>query len=192
MARTRIRSKEIEDGSISRADLNVSTVGSAVIAKLVQGTNILLSSTGADAGTGDVTASLIPLPIDPYGEPFSHNQLCVNNSNLATSIGTVCYFLAGGVPLLVDWAKANAASTTFAVCFSLNVVPGLSSGLFQFYGILSGLSGLTVGPYFLSPTTNGAITSTPPSTPGYYVVKVGYAISSTQLFIKVERPILLS
>lgn len=43
------------DGSIQRADLDVSTVGKAVVAKLIQGTGIALSSTGADSGTGDVT-----------------------------------------------------------------------------------------------------------------------------------------
>ncbi len=43
------------DQTIQREDLDISTVGKAVVAKLVEGDNMHLSSTGADAGTGDVT-----------------------------------------------------------------------------------------------------------------------------------------
>jgi hypothetical protein len=57
MARTTIGGRQITDASVQRADLDVSTVGQAVVAKLVQGTNITLVSTGGDAGTGDVTIS---------------------------------------------------------------------------------------------------------------------------------------
>jgi hypothetical protein len=57
MAITTIRGRQVLDGTIQRADLDTTTVGQAVVAKLVQGTNVSLSSTGGDAGTGDVTIS---------------------------------------------------------------------------------------------------------------------------------------
>jgi hypothetical protein len=57
MPPTVIRGTQVLDGSIQRADLDVSTIGQAVIAKIVQGAGITLSSTGADSGTGDVTVS---------------------------------------------------------------------------------------------------------------------------------------
>ena len=67
MGRTKVRGVQIvsdtidsdliKQGSVSRADLNTTTVGSAVIAKVVQGTGITITSTGADSGTGDVTIS---------------------------------------------------------------------------------------------------------------------------------------
>jgi ABC-type uncharacterized transport system ATPase subunit len=57
MAITTVRGGQVLDGTIQRHDLDVSTVGQAVVAKLVQGTNVTLSSTGGDAGTGDVTVS---------------------------------------------------------------------------------------------------------------------------------------
>lgn len=57
MALTNIRGKQIQDGTVQRADLDTSTIGQAVVAKIVQGTNISLSSTGGDSGTGDVTIS---------------------------------------------------------------------------------------------------------------------------------------
>lgn len=58
MARTQVRTQQVEDGGIQRADLNTVTPGSAVIAKAVAGSGISLASTGADTGTGDVTIGL--------------------------------------------------------------------------------------------------------------------------------------
>jgi hypothetical protein len=52
---TGLRGRQILDGDVLRADLNTSTSGSAVITKIIAGTNISISSTGVDAGTGDVT-----------------------------------------------------------------------------------------------------------------------------------------
>jgi len=43
------------DQTIQREDLDVVTAGKSVVAKLIEGDNMHLSSTGADAGTGDVT-----------------------------------------------------------------------------------------------------------------------------------------
>lgn len=59
MPKTDVRSEQIRDGSgVKRADLDVTTSGSAVIVKLIAGTGISLESTGPDAGTGDVTISV--------------------------------------------------------------------------------------------------------------------------------------
>lgn len=40
---------------IGRGQLETTDVGASVITKVIQGTNIIISSTGADSGTGDVT-----------------------------------------------------------------------------------------------------------------------------------------
>lgn len=48
---------QILPGSITRALLNTGTAGSAVITRVIAGTNVTLSSTGADPGTGDVTVN---------------------------------------------------------------------------------------------------------------------------------------
>lgn len=71
MPPTVIRGRQVLDGSIQRADLDTTTVGSAVVAKLIQGTNVTLSSSGADSGTGDVTisASGAAGPQGPTGNP---------------------------------------------------------------------------------------------------------------------------
>jgi hypothetical protein len=58
MAATLQRGGQIADGSIQRVDLDVTTVGQAVIRKAIAGLGVSLTSTGADAGTGDVTVNL--------------------------------------------------------------------------------------------------------------------------------------
>src|SRR6516164_617582 len=58
MPPTTLRGTQVTDGSIQRTDLDATTVGQAVVRKIVQGTNVTLSSTGADSGTGDVTVSV--------------------------------------------------------------------------------------------------------------------------------------
>lgn len=50
------------------------------------------------------------------------------------------------------------------------------------------LSGLTVGPLFLS-STSGGVTSSVYSTTGYIVQSVGYALSSTKMLFQVGMPV---
>ena len=50
---------DIEDGTVSRVDMNTTDTGQAVITKVIAGTNVTISSTGVDAGTGDVTINAI-------------------------------------------------------------------------------------------------------------------------------------
>lgn len=53
-------------------------------------------------------------------------------------------------------------------------------------------SGLSPGEiYYLSAGGAGAITTTPPSTAGHYVVRVGEAASAAELIIQLEPPIKL-
>lgn len=58
MPATTVRGAQVRDASIQRVDVDTSTAGQSLIAKAVQGSGIQLSSTGADAGTGDVTIGL--------------------------------------------------------------------------------------------------------------------------------------
>jgi hypothetical protein len=58
---------------------------------------------------------------------------------------------------------------------------------------IEAISGLDAGDhYFLSAGTPGSITTTPPSTAGQYVVRVGEAVSGSEFSIQLEPPILLS
>ena len=53
---------QIVDHGVYRDDLNITTSGEAVITKVIAGTNITLSSTGVDTGTGDVTINVAAIP----------------------------------------------------------------------------------------------------------------------------------
>ena len=56
------------------------------------------------------------------------------------------------------------------------------------YGQLA-TSGLTVGAdYYLSDSSAGGITTTPPTGSGKYLVRVGRASSTSQLIVKLEAP----
>jgi hypothetical protein len=57
MPRTTAIGDQIRDGSIQRVDLDAATPGAAVIRRLIAGTNVTLTQTGPDSGTGDVTVN---------------------------------------------------------------------------------------------------------------------------------------
>jgi len=58
MARTKIDpGEQIQPGEITRAHLNSGTAGSAVCLRILAGSGISLTYTGADSGTGDVTVA---------------------------------------------------------------------------------------------------------------------------------------
>jgi hypothetical protein len=58
---------------------------------------------------------------------------------------------------------------------------------------IKSMTGLDAGDlYFLSPSTDGAITLTPPSTAGQAVVRLGEAATTTSFAIQIEPPIKLS
>lgn len=59
MAGTQIREGQIEAEAVGRSELNATTVGSSVIKRVIAGTNVTISSTGADVGTGDVTINAV-------------------------------------------------------------------------------------------------------------------------------------
>jgi hypothetical protein len=59
MPQTVIRGTQILNNTVQRQDLDTSTVGQALVTKIVQGAGITLSSTGADSGTGDVTVASV-------------------------------------------------------------------------------------------------------------------------------------
>ena len=57
MARTTVGAALVRDGGIFREDLNTDATTHAVLTKIIAGTGISISSTGVDAGTGDVTVN---------------------------------------------------------------------------------------------------------------------------------------
>lgn len=128
MARTTIGTAEVRDQSVARDDLDTQTSGQAVISKVLAGTGISLSWTGADPGTGDVTISNAggvsgPVPLDYYeladwygGQQITATPITLNfdgprypNANFANAGGELEFLTAG--PYLV-LARVTASITS--------------------------------------------------------------------------------
>ncbi len=108
MAQTQIKSSQLLDEGVRRADINVSASGHALITKVLVGTGLTESHTGADIGTGDVTLSL-----------GNHSAALITSGNLDIA----------RLPASGDWSLNgrisavgfNAYKTSLAVNSSLNV-----------------------------------------------------------------------
>jgi len=131
MAKTQLTGRQIGDGSVQRPDLDVSTAGAAVIAKVLAGGGIGLTSTGPDAGTGDVTIGLSAKVSRLYPEqltvtaantlsPLSFSYIgpfaiMFVNGVVYTDFGTPAFTISGTT---ITWNATNAAyslSTTDVV-----------------------------------------------------------------------------
>lgn len=131
MARTQISGRLIEDSSVGRPDVNVTTSGQALITKLIVGSGLDSSQTGVDPGTGDVTISL-------------------NTSNLVTSFNSRL-----GAVTLTGTDVTNAlgftpisGETYLGTVTSIIAGTGLTGGTITSSGTI-GLanSGVTAGSY---------------------------------------------
>jgi hypothetical protein len=122
-----------------------------------------------------------------------------NASNIV--IAQVVYTKANGD---VDLARADAQATTEVLGFvSDTAIAPANSGSIMMDGILDattgqwdnvtgGSGGLVAGTvYYLDPDSAGDITATAPTTVGDFVVRVGRALSSTEMDIMIEPPIKL-
>lgn len=125
----------------------------------------------------------------------------VNGNAGALAIGQVVYASASGQ---VDKARANALATVeaFGLVKDASIAAG-QPGSIQTDGVLVATTGqwdnvtgqtggLTPGAvYFLSAATAGNLTTTAPTAVGEFVVRIGKALSETELEITIEQPILL-
>ena len=103
----------------------------------------------------------------------------------------------------VGKAKADAAGTAFGVGLATAAITSAAAGIIQYNGIVTlstaqwdvafgTTGGLTFNTtYYLSPTTAGLGTGTCPTTVGQYVVILGKAISTTELLLNIDEPVLL-
>lgn len=105
MANTTIRGQQIKDGDVTRADLNTTTSGSAVITKVIAGTNVSISSTGVNAGTGDVTINA------SASVGYSISTKTANFTETATSgiIVLLCNTTGGTFTITLPTAVSNNA-----------------------------------------------------------------------------------
>lgn len=145
------------------------------------------SSIQSSAGAGD--AGKIPA-LDSAGK-LDTTMMPVGIGADTASIVTSEDLAAGDIVNIYDntgtpnarKADASAASAgKKGVGFVLSAVTAPAAATVYFEGQITGLTGLTIGAtYFLSGATAGALTTTPPTTAGYALQKIGVAISATAL-----------
>lgn len=91
MSRTQFSGTQVLDGTVQRTDLDVATAGQAVLRKIIPGTNVTITSTGVDAGTGDVTINATSGSASPPGV-----STVTANTTLTSVTQTVLANTAGG------------------------------------------------------------------------------------------------
>ena len=124
-----------------------------------------------------------------------------NNNAGSIVIGAPVYPDGNGT---VDEAQANASGTVQVLGLVQDTsIAAAASGYIITDGILTATTGqwdavagttggLTAGTvYYLDPSTAGMITATAPTTVGQYVVRLGVALSTTELEISIQQPVLL-
>lgn len=139
-----------------------------------------------------VNGEIAQLPVgDTLSGPVTEVDLIsLTNSDAAAAVAGEWFYIFGADSL--KKAKADAAATVEAFFVAVAAISAGTTGFFQSDGLVTGLSGLTTGAtYYLSAATAGAMTVTPPSVVGQYVVRLGKALSTTEFEIRIERPILL-
>lgn len=138
------------------------------------------------------------------GDSITVNSLIsqlTNDEASPITLGMVVYASDNGK---VKKAQADAATTSKVIGVVADasiaasdpgniITEGEISASTATWDALTGDSGgLTYGaPYFLSPTTAGSITKTPPTTGGTYAVQLGYALSDTTLKFHVQLRVLI-
>lgn len=118
MAITGVRGRQILDGSVGRADLNTTVTGDAVIRKLIQSTGLSISSTGVDAGTGDVTITLATSGVGAggtFGSSTLIPVITVDTFGRITAISTITATGGGGGGGGITWSEIFATTATAAI-----------------------------------------------------------------------------
>lgn len=124
MAQTQLRGTQVLDGSVQRSDMDVSTAGEAVIRKIIAGTNITISSTGVDAGTGDVTINAAGGSGSPGG---TTGQIQYNNAGVFAGAANVAISSTGNLNIISAATPTPPAANTltiFNATFAGKLLPG--------------------------------------------------------------------
>jgi hypothetical protein len=127
MPPTVIRGKQVLDGSIQRADLDTSTVGQALVTKLVQGTNVTLSSTGADSGTGDVTINVPgggagPAGLNAFNTTSASFTVPASGSTVNVTLGDASWVVIGQMVVVAGAGGPGVAGAMFVTAKAGNQI----------------------------------------------------------------------
>ena len=136
---------------------------------------------------------------DTLSGPFAEIEGLSQTSGEAGGIAAGLVVYSSGNDM-VKKAEANASGTVEAIGLATSTFITTGAGTVQTSGVFSladwtaviGSATLTAGTvYYLSASTAGQLTATAPVTVGQYVLRIGRAISTTELVISILQPVLL-
>lgn len=146
MAITRVTDEQIKDEGVTRADLNVSTPGQAVITKVVAGPGVSISQTGIDDGTGDVTVSVTGTGVEFHNAgvvtPLTANMFSASGLNVTVPTLEVGFYTTPNFegPVVIEIV---AGTTLTCVDNAVNYVYASYNGGAPFFGVTTDVSIIT-------------------------------------------------
>lgn len=135
----------------------------------------------------DPSASIVPVAgTDIASTPSGglNNTLTTTSNAWTRRIVNLSAYSGTTVRIIFGWKNDFITGTQPPIAIDAISIEEFGSADVQFAGNCKSLSGLTAGKlYYESASTPGALTATPPSTNGQWVVPVGLAVSATELVI---------
>ena len=134
MPTTNIRGRQILDGDVSRIDLNTGTTTSAVIRKLLptSDASITLTSTGADAGTGDVTLVAAKATASQLGVIRVGSGLTIDSSGILSLIGGSGLTGSGTTNYISKWSGTSSLTNSQIFDNGTQVTVGSNVAMYKF------------------------------------------------------------
>jgi len=125
-------------------------------------------------------------PLTPGGwSPVS----LTNGDGTAITLGQPCYLSANDTARKAESDSSEAAATAVCICIDASIAAG-AVGRFVFGGIVTGLSGGTVGTLGYLSATAGVIAAVPNLTSGQFNVLLGIWQSASKFQFNPQLPIL--
>lgn len=117
MAQTQLTGKQIGDGTVQRADLDTTTAGSSLIRKIIAGLGFSATSTGVDAGTGDVTLNLKTAAV--FGAATLTNNTVATTETVIAKWSIPANSLAAldNLDITINGQVSSTASLTYRIRF---------------------------------------------------------------------------
>lgn len=176
MAVTNVRGRQLRDDDVTRADLNTTVSGSAVVRQVFSGTGLTQSQTGVDTGTGDVTLSLSTSGVSAgtYGSSTIIPVITVDAYGRVTNVNTATVSGGGG-----GGGSSVRCEQTFTATANQTLIEGLTCALTAGYFDVF-INGVKVNASSFT-NTSTTITFTDGLAAGDIVDVVNYGIFSTSV-----------
>jgi len=164
---------------------------------------LVLEVTDVEEISSEIGAEEITVEVESWSSPITVSSDGTGNTEYILEAGEdlvsgqpVCLSASG--KLMKAVANNSLASVVYGFTLSdtnagqlCAITPDGSVNMASWTSITGGVE-LTIGrKYYLSPDTSGTLMATAPTIAGQYVVRVGKAVSSTQLDIEIQPTILL-